>query len=142
MRTLFFVLFTLETLALAGGESASHEFLPAIPEGFYLHEYDDCGVPSHQPHVLMTNAFLFTFDRSDTDAGPKERSAVFSTNGIQAVYTNLDPKLSYLLALTYANDHVYHRVQSLEANGIVLHGPYALPSAKATRVIVNVPREV
>ncbi len=67
---------------------------------------------------------------------------MFGPKGVQAVYTNLNPKLSYVLALTYANDHVYHRVQSLEAgDGIVLHGPYALPNAKATRLIVKVPSE-
>ena len=74
---------------------------------------------------------------SHTDGGPKERSAVFSDQGIQAVYTNLNPQLSYVLAITYANDDVYQRVQSLEANGITLHGPYALPKAQATRVIVR-----
>ena len=56
--------------------------------------------------------------------------------------THLNPNASYVLALTYASDHVYHRVQSLEANGVVLHGPYALPQAKATRVIVEVPQSV
>ena len=46
------------------------------------------------------------------------------------------------MILTYPNDRVYKRVQSLEANGIELHPPYALPLAKATRVIVRVPPEV
>ena len=95
-----------------------------------------------QPHVLMKDCYLWTFNTSDTDAGLKERSAVFSYKGIQAVYDHLDPDASYVLALTYASDHVYKRVQSLEANGVVLHGPYALPKAKATRVIVRVPPEV
>ena len=39
-------------------------------------------------------------------------------------------------------DHVYKRVQSLEADGVELHGPYALPKAKAVRLIVRVPPEV
>ena len=74
------------------------------------------------------------------DSGDVRRCS--APKAIQAVYTNLNPKLSYVLALTYANDHVYHRVQSLEAgDGIVLHGPYALPNGKATRVIVKVPSE-
>ena len=89
----------------------------------------------------MKDCYLWTFATSDTDAGLKERSAVFSYKGIQAVYEHLDPDASYVLALTYASDHVYKRVQSLEANGVVLHGPYALPKAKATRVIVKVPPE-
>ncbi|HEX2974089.1 MAG TPA: hypothetical protein VHP11_17280 [Tepidisphaeraceae bacterium] len=91
---------------------AAGQFLPGMPEGYYLQAYDDCGVEGRQPHVLMKDCYLWTFNTSDTEAGLKERSAVFSYKGIQAVYTNLDPKLSYVLALTYASDHVYKRVQS------------------------------
>ncbi len=121
----------------AGAET--DQFLPAIPAGYHLVDYDDCGVDGRQPHIVMTNCYFFTFSTSDTDAGPKERSAVFSYEGIQAIYPHLDTNYSYVLALTYASDHVYKRVQSLEGNGIELHGPYALPMAKSTRVIVRVP---
>jgi hypothetical protein len=127
-------------MGASGAES--NPFLPAMPEGYILQAYDDCGVAGRQPHVVMKDCYLWTFNTSDTDASLKERSSVFSPKSIQAVYTNLNPKLSYVLALTYANDHVYHRVQSLEAgDGIVLHGPYELPKGKATRVIVAVPHE-
>jgi hypothetical protein len=128
-------------LAVAA-DAATNQFLSAIPDGYHLQEYDDCGVEGRQPHVVMKDCYLWTFATSDTEAGLKERSAVFSYKGIQAVYDHLDPDASYVLALTYASDHVYNRVQSLEANGIVLHGPYALPKAKATRVIVKAPPEV
>lgn len=124
-------------------KAGTNQFLPRIPNGYFLQSYDDCGVPGRQPHVAMLkDNYIWTFQTSDTDAPLKERSAVFGWNQIQANYTNLAPNLSYVLALTYANDHVYHRVQSLEANGgIVLHGPYTLPNAVATRVIVQVPPE-
>lgn len=134
--------FALAAFQVSAAEAGTNQFLPAIPQGYYLQEYDDCGVEGRQPHVLMKDCYLWTFATSDTDAGPKERSAIFSYKGIQAVYDQLDPDASYVLAPTYASDHVYNRVQSLEANGVVLHGPYALPKAKATRVIVKVPREV
>jgi beta-galactosidase len=91
--------------------------------------------------VVMKDCYLWTFNTSDTEAGLKERSAVFSYKGLQAVYEGLAPDADYVLALTYASDHVYKRVQSLEADGVVLHGPYALPKAKATRVVVRVPPE-
>ncbi len=133
---------TLVTTLAKGADSTTNHLLPAIPAGYHLQEYDDCGVEGRQPHVGMKDCYLWTFATSDTDAGLKERSAVFSYKGIQAVYEHLDPDASYVLALTYASDHVYKRVQSLEANGVVLHGPYALPKAKATRVIVKVPPEV
>ena len=136
------VQFALAALPIAAADVGTNQFLAAIPQGYSLHEYDDCGVEGHQPHVVMKDCYLWTFATSDTDAGLKERSAVFSYKGIQAVYDQLDPEASYVLALTYASDHVYKRVQSLEANGVVLHGPYVLPKAKATRVIVNVPPEV
>ncbi len=127
-------------MATPAAEGLTNKFLPAIPAGYHLLAYDDCGVENRQPHVVMTNCYLWTFATSDTDAGPKERSAVFGYQGIQTKYEDLDPGASYLLALTYASDHVYNRVQSLEANGVELHGPYALPKAKATRVIVPVPK--
>src|ERR1039458_9494895 len=141
MRTILLSLLTLAAVPATAADTTTNQFLPAIPEGYSLQEYDDCGVEGRQPHVVMKDCYLWTFATSDTDAGPKERSAVFSYKGVQAVYEHLDPDASYVLALTYASDHVYHRVQSLEANGLVLHGPYALPKAKATRVIVKVPSE-
>jgi hypothetical protein len=142
MRTIALILFGLGAMLAGAADSNTNQFLPVVPEGYYLQQYDDCGVEGRQPHVVMKDCYLWTFNTSDTDAGLKERSAVFSYKGIQAVYDQLDPDTSYVLALTYASDHVYNRVQSLEANGVVLHGPYALPKAKATRVIVKVPPEV
>ncbi len=142
MRLLvLFILAGWATISTAA-ESVPAPFLKAIPEGYFLREYDDCGVEGRQPHVQMQDCYLWTFGTSDTDAPIKDRSAVFSYKGIQAVYTNLDPNLTYVLALTYASDHVYKRVQSLESDGVVLHAPYALPMAKSTRVIVPVPAEV
>jgi len=138
MRRITLIWLCLLASALFAGADT---VIPEIPSGYHLQAYDDCGVEGRQSHVLMKDCYFFTFSTGDTDAGPKERSAVFSYKAIQAVYTNLDPKLSYVLALTYASDHVYKRVQSLEANGLVLHGPYSLPKAKATRVIVKVPSE-
>jgi hypothetical protein len=140
MRALCLVL--LFSKALPAFASGVDSFLPAVPANYFLQAYDDCGVAERQPHVLMKDCYLWTFNTSDTEAGLKERSSIFNPKSIQAVYTNLNPRLSYVLALTYANDHVYHRVQSLEAgDGIVLHGPYELPKGKATRVIVKVPPE-
>jgi len=116
--------------------------LDSIPEGYSLHAYDDCGVVGRQPHVQMADSYLWTFNTSDTDADLKQRSAVFSYKEVTARYENLDPKLDYVLALTYSSDHVYNRVQSLSADGIELHAPLPLPKAKAIRVIVKVPHEV
>src|ERR1035441_4300924 len=139
MRTILLSLLTLAAVPATAADTTTNQFLPAIPGDYYLQEYDDCGVEGRQPHVVMKDCYLWTFNTSDTDAGLKERSAVFSYKGIQAAYNQLDPDAAYVLALTYASGHVYNRVQSLEANGVVLHGPYALPKAEAARVIVKVP---
>jgi hypothetical protein len=136
------LLMTGATISALGVGPAPNYVLEAIPEGYQLQEYDDCGVAGRQPHVNMTGSYLYTFNPSDCAGTPNERSAVFNYTAVQAVYSNLNPALSYVLALTYPNDRVYKRVQSLEANGIELHGPCPLPLAKATRVIVRVPPEV
>ena len=88
-------------VAVAVGEpAATNNVLSKIPSGYHLQAYDDCGVEGRQPHMLMKESYFFTFSTSDTDAGPKERSAVFSYKKLQAVYTNLNPNISYVLALT------------------------------------------
>ena len=120
-------------------EEPSDYRIDAVPNGYNLYAYDDCGVVGRQPHVDLADCYNFTFALSDTDADLKSRTAVFSYKEIRINYADLDPKLSYALAMTYASDHVYKRVQSLWAGGVQLHGPIALPNAKAIRVIVKVP---
>ena len=44
------------TLAQADETSTSGDsqlLLDAVPSGYALHAYDDCGIPERQPHVLM-----------------------------------------------------------------------------------------
>ena len=133
-----FVLMVLLILACVKGVLA----MDSIPQGYHLYAYDDCGVEGRQPHVKMDDCYIWTFNTSDTDADLKSRSAVFSYKKINAVYENLDPKLDYVLAVTYASDHVYKRVQSMWADDVQLHEPYALPNAQAVRLICKVPAEV
>jgi hypothetical protein len=76
-------------LSLAA-DAVTNSFPPAMPDGYFLHAYDDCGMPGRQPHVLTNDCYLWTFKTSDTEAGIKECSAVFSYKGISAVFTNLD----------------------------------------------------
>ncbi len=116
--------------------------LDAVPSGYTLYAYDDCGILPRQPHVLMQDSYCWTFNTSDTDAELKSRSAVFSYKSVNLQYDDLNPALSYVLVLTYASDHVYKRVQSLWAGDVPLHGPTELPKAQAIRRIVRVPGEV
>lgn len=134
------LLILLSTRLIANAGQATSDYrIDGIPAGYHLYAYDDCGVVGYQPHVDMADCFNFTFATSDTDAELKARTAVFSNKELRINYTDLDPKLSYALVLTYASDHVYKRVQSLWAGDIQLHGPMALPSAKAIRVSVRLP---
>ena len=121
---------------------STSRYIDAVPSGYALHAYDDCGIPERQPHVLMQDSYCWTFGTSDTDADIKARSAVFSYKTLNMQYDGLDPTLSYVLAVTYASDHVYKRKQSLWANGAQLHPPLVLPKAQAIRRIVSVPRKV
>jgi len=124
-------------------EKRSLNQIDAVPSGYNLYAFDDCGIPDRQPHVDMSDAYNFTFALSDTDEPDlKSRSAVFSYKELRINYNDLDPKRSYVLVMTYATDHVYKRIQSLWADGIELHGPMPLPTAKAIRAIVKVPAEV
>ncbi|MHB1456294.1 MAG: glycoside hydrolase family 2 TIM barrel-domain containing protein [Armatimonadota bacterium] len=117
--------------------------IDAIPKGYHIQSYDDCGFFGVQTHVQMNeDTYIFTYSTADNDAEPNARTAVFSYKGLSLVYQDLDPNQTYALALTYATDQVYKRVQSLWGDGIELHGPIALPKGKAIKVFVNVPRSV
>jgi len=130
-------------IQVIGQEGGSVSYvLDSVPSDYHLYRYDDCGVLGRQPHVLMDDCYIWTFTTGDTEADLKSRSAVFSYKQLNFVYDDLDPKLSYVLALTYASDHVYKRVQSLWADGVELHGPMPLAQAKATKVVVRVPEAV
>lgn len=126
----------------ARAEPAVSNAIDTIPEGYHLYAYDDCGVSDRQPHMKMDDSYLWTFATSDTDADLKSRSAIFSFRQVRAAYDGLDPHRSYVIAVTYANDHVYKRVQSLEANGVQIHGPHAIPNAIAERLVYRIPESV
>jgi hypothetical protein len=85
------LIFVLTTGLAWAADVGTNQFLPAIPDGYYLQEYDACGVEGYQPHVLMKDCYLWTFTTSDTDAGLKEHSAVFSYKDIKDVYDRLGP---------------------------------------------------
>lgn len=131
--------FVIMLLMLFAVRATADYQIEAVPKGYNLYAYDDCGVAGRQPHIDLADCYNFTFALSDTDADLKARSAVFSYKEIRINYTDIDPKLTYALALTYATDHVYKRVQSLWAGDIELHGPIPLPNGKAINVYVNVP---
>jgi hypothetical protein len=91
---------------------------------------------------MVGDTYLFTYGTHDNEADLRARSAAFSYASLKLLYERLDPQFSYALALTYATDQVYKRVQSLWANGVELHPPVPLPKGRAIRVLVRVPDEL
>lgn len=53
MRTILFSCLTLTAMLVSAADASTNQFLPTIPEGYSLQEYDDCGVEGRQPHVVM-----------------------------------------------------------------------------------------
>lgn len=141
-RVLVALLLTASVSACAQEGPALDCTIDRVPEGYRLHAYDDCGYEGRQPHVLMQDSYLYTFQPSYIDAPEADRSAVFSYKQVNAEYSDLDPKLSYCLVMTYINDRVYNRVQSLWADGVQLHPPLTLPKGEVTKVTLGVPQSV
>jgi beta-galactosidase len=113
--------------------------ISAMPEGYQLQVYDDCGAPDRQPHIVQTTAH--TFSAAEVNADERVRSVAWGWKQVDAVYDNLDPNLDYILAVTYANEAFNNRVQSLWADGVQLHGPHPLPKGGAERLLFRIPRE-
>jgi beta-galactosidase len=109
-----------------------------MPEGYHLQAYDDCGVLERQPHVRQKA--LHTFSTSEVNADERARTVSHDPRQVDVAYEGLDPKLEYVVAVTYANEPYNHRTQSLWAGPIQLHGPRVLPKGKAERLLFKVPR--
>ena len=67
------LLMTGATLSSLGVDPPPNHVLEAIPEGYHLYDYDDCGVEGRQPHVNMTDSYLYTFNPGDCAGTPNER---------------------------------------------------------------------
>jgi len=131
-------------LTLAGGRSAAADepakepyVLDAVPPGYSLQAYDDCGSPSRQPHVRALGAHQYSPATVNADA--KARTVAWGWREVNAVYEGLRSDVDYLLAVTYANEPYNNRVQSLWTGDICLHGPHTLPKGTSERLLFKVP---
>ncbi len=113
--------------------------LTAMPPGYQLQYYDDCGMPGRQPHVRAEG--VHTYSTASVNAGEKARSVAWGWREVKAVYDGLRPDLDYVLAITYANEPFNNRAQSLWAGKIEIHGPYPLPKGGVERLLFRLPRE-
>ena len=113
--------------------------LTAMPAGFHLQYYDDCGIEGRQPHILAEG--LHTYSTAEVHADVKVRSVAWGWREVRAAYEGLRADTDYVVAITYANEAYNNRVQSLWAGKIEIHGPHPLPKGVAERLLFRVPRE-
>ncbi|MCC6445256.1 MAG: hypothetical protein IT210_17575 [Armatimonadetes bacterium] len=113
--------------------------IDALPEGYRLQVMDDCGAPERQPHVRARG--FHTYSETDCNADIKARSVAWHEKRIEAVYENLNPNLTYVLAVTYASETFNRRIQSLAAGPVTLHGPRPLPVGGSERLLFRLPAQ-
>lgn len=138
-RAVALCLMLLATQFSAGGQTPMPLALQTMPDGYHLQEYDDCGAPDRQPHIVQTTSH--TYSTAEVDADEKVRSVAWGWKQVDAQYEGLDPSIDYVLAVTYANEAFNHRVQSLWAGDLQIHGPHPLPKGGFERLLFRVPRE-
>jgi len=107
------------------------------PSGYTLQQYDDCGVSGRQPHAPA--GACHTFPRESVEADEPARTVTYGMPHFEMHYTGLAGGVPYVLAVTYASERGNRRIQSLEADGVSLHGPLTLPDGKATRYLFALP---
>jgi len=134
------LLFIIPNTVSAMGGSRMEYRIESMPEGYRLQAYDDCGVPDRQPHVKAKG--FHTFSEANVHADIKARSVAWDFQQIEASYDLLDPNLSFILAVTYANEDFNDRTQSLWAGSVELHGPRPLPKGQSERLLFRLPPEV
>jgi len=131
----------LAIIHVAGEAQMSGEYsLAAMPDGYQLQAYDDCGVPGRQPHIT-TFGGVHEYSPAAVNADEKARTVAWEWHEVRATYEGLQPGMDYVLAITYANEPYNPRVQSLWAGELQLHGPHPLPKGGAERLLFRLPRE-
>ncbi len=116
------------------------EQLGAMPAGMNLQVCDDCGVPERQPHVRCEG--VHQYGAGEVKGDERAHNVAWGWRAVRAVYDDLRPDLEYVLAITYANEAYNHRVQSLWAGHLQIHGPHPLPRGGAERLLFRLPREL
>jgi hypothetical protein len=106
----------------------------SVAAGAHLVADDDCGNPSHQPHVLRGQNYHFGEQVQGTEA---ERTIIFDADRCILAYAKLNPAASYWVEVVYASDAA--RRQRLVAGGQVIHADLDLPTRTARRHVFAIP---
>lgn len=139
MRSLAACLLLVAACAAAAGESHMDHALLAMPPGFHLQEFDDCGAPGRQPHVRTINAHAYS--PAEVPGDEKARTVAWDWRNVEVAYEGLRTARRYVVAVTYANEAFNARVQSLWAGDTRLHAPHPLPRGGSERLLFAIPPE-
>ena len=109
------------------------------PEGYSLVAEDNCGDFDSAPHVVRGEGFVFA---THLIAAPLEhRTIVFDNDYCLLRYKDPVPEAPYKVDVVYVTEKEGSRMQTLEANGHVVHAAMALPAAKPGRFVFDIPRQ-
>jgi len=111
--------------------------LSAMPDGYNLQVYDDCGVEGRQPHIRCEG--VHEYSPAVVAADEKARTVAWGWREVVAQYDGLDASRQYVAAVTYANEPYNNRVQSLWAGETQLNGARPLPKGGAERLLFRLP---
>ena len=116
---------------------ASAEPPHGVPEGYTLVAEDDCGDPDNMPHVVRGTEYVFALGMA---SGPLSyRDVVFDNQFCLLRYKGLVPAASHKVDVVYVTQAGAARVQTLLANGVIVHDELALPFKTPGRFVFDIP---
>ncbi len=114
--------------------------LSELPAGYQLQVFEDCGLPTRQPHVTQSYG-MHTFSEASVAGTLTERSIAFDFKRLELTFEGLHPVLPYVLAITWTTERGNPRMQSLFVDDIPLLESYSVPDGQAERLLFNVPEQ-
>ena len=113
------------------------ERFSGAPQGYTLVAEDDCGNLDDMPHVIRGKVYVFP--ASMVSATIDYRDIIFDNDFCVLRYKKLDPSASYKVDVVYVSQAGGGRVQTLEANGRLVHDKLPLPVREPGRFIFAIP---
>ena len=107
------------------------------PAGYTLVAEDDCGNPDLTFHVTRGKDYVFAAE--SVSGSSSDRDIIFDDDFCLLRYPKLNPKALYKVDIVYVAE-ASAREQSLEANGLPVHGRMPIPATKPGRFIFDIPR--
>ncbi|MBT3376401.1 MAG: hypothetical protein HN742_10630 [Lentisphaerae bacterium] len=109
------------------------------PDGYTLVAEDDCGSFDNMPHVVQGTGYVFS--PSHVTAPLPHRDIIFDNSFCLLRYKTPVVQASYKVDVVYVSHRGGERVQTLTANGKLVHDKLTLPTGKPGRFIFDIPPE-